>query len=307
MSKIWKTLLVLPFLFPLQSKAEEIKTPVDLPGLLTFWDFQEPAGSPRVAKGKFNYGLEEMNGPIARVDDGIFGPYSTDLKWGQWMRVKRAEGPGLNIHGEGREISMVAWVKLESNNVWQFIAGVWNEGDRKFMGKASGEGHRFPARQYGMFTSGNSQTDYTTYKRTPAKHQTMGYLSPFGGASPDHPFAFDYATGKTRLEQNRWYMIAFTYDKEWIKVYVDGKIDVNENYNPFKYTGPIFDGGPKGADFTIGLRDHPDWPTYPEGVPTNRSEGFDGRIGGLAVFDRALTAEEIAALHTATSKEKAQP
>ncbi len=216
-----------------------------------------------------------MNGPIKRVGDGIFGPYSADLELGQWLRVKRADAPGLNPSGEAREISMVAWVKFESDRYWQFIAGNWSEGHAAFQGKASGTGKRYPARQYTLFAFDNSQNDYTTYVRTPVKHRAMGYLSPFGGASPDRPFAFDYASGAVQLQMQRC---------------------------PFKFKGPIFSGGPEGADFTVALRNHPKWPDYPEGKPEHE-EGFDGRIGGLAVFDRALTADEIKALHEATKKD----
>jgi hypothetical protein len=130
----------------------------------------------------------------------------------------------------------------------------------------------------------------------------MGYISPFGGATPEHPFAFDYATGGTFLEKDKWYMVAFTFDGEAIKVFVDGKLDENSNFNPFKYDGPIFDGGEDGSDFTVAQRQVPTWPTYPEGVPGNKV-GFDGRIGGLAVFDRTLTADEIAKLYESTLKQ----
>ena len=96
-------------------------------------------------------------------------------------------------------------------------------------------------------------------------------------------------------------MLAFTYDGEWIKVYVDGKLDKNGNYNPFRYDGPIYNGGENGADFTVAQRDHPKWPSYPEGTP-NYDEGFDGKIGGLAVYNRALNAEEIMNLYKSTMK-----
>ena len=94
-------------------------------------------------------------------------------------------------------------------------------------------------------------------------------------------------------------MLAFTYDGRWISVYVDGELDSNGNHNPFSYEGPIHDGGDGGADFTIAQRDHPHWPHYPEGVP-DYEEGFDGRIGGLAIYDRALSSGEIRSLYRST-------
>ncbi len=273
--------------------------PTDINGLLCFWDFQEPAGTNRIAQGQFLYALTEMNGPIARKGDGVFGPFCVDIEWGQWFRIERANAAGLNLHGN-QEVTMVAWIKRESNRVWQFIAGMWDEGLEKFKGKVSGAGPGAPARQYALFISGAWQSDHRTYKRIRAYDQVHGYVSSFGGSSPGHPFAFDYATGATQLERDRWYMIAYTYDGKSIKVYVDGHLDRNENYNPFLFDGPIYDGGKDGADFTVGLRRVPRFATYPDGKPENEA-GFDGQIGGLAIYDRALTEREIMQLHRGTA------
>jgi len=283
----------------IEDKKDTKVSPVDIPGLLTFWDFQEPASRDRVSVGRYKYALKEMNGPIERVQNGVFGTYCANFKWGQWFRIKRENAPGLDLHGDDQEVTMITWIQRESDRIWQYVAGVWNEGDEKFKGKPNATGPGAPARQYAMFISGYWQNDYTTYERTKAEHQPMGYISPYGGATPDHPFAFDYATGKTRLEQDRWYMVAFTFDGEVIKVYVDGQLDENGNYNPFYYDGPIYDGGKEGADFTVAQRDHPKWPDYPEGTP-DHNEGFDGKIAGLAVYDRALTVEEIRTIYSST-------
>jgi len=272
-----------------------------IPDLITFWSFQEPAGTSRRSTGRFQYELTEMNGPIERANDGVFGPYCADLEWGQWFRIPRASCPGLDLHGEGQQVTMVAWIKRESDRLWQFIAGVWDEGDKGFIGQPRGEGPRAPARQYAMFISGAWQNDYTSYERTAARDQAMGYVSSHGGATPGATAAFDYATGKTRLKTDRWYMLAYTYDGKWISVYVDGELDSNGNYNPFSFDGPIHDGRRGGADFTVAQRDHPHWPHYPEGV-ADFEEGFDGRIGGLAVYDRALSSDEIRSLYDSTKK-----
>ena len=264
---------------------ERALRPTDIRGLVSFWDFQQPPGSSRTAVGSHPCSLQEMNGPIQRAEDGLFGAYSMDIAWGQWLRIKRGECPALDIHGSDAEVSVVSWIKREADRNWQFIAGMWNERDEK--------------RQYALFTSGHRQSDYTTYTRTPARHQTHGYVSAVGGATPDRPFAFSYATGKTFLETNRWYMIAFTYDGGQIKVYVDGQLDENGNYNPFVYEKGILDAGESGSDFTVAQRAVPKWPEYPEGVPHN--VGFSGHMAGLAVYDRALTADEMASLYRSTT------
>jgi len=266
------------------SDAATVNPPEAIPDLICFWDFQEPAGSDRVAKGPHRYTLAEMEGPIERADGGVFGPFCADLRHPQWFRIPRADCPALDLSGK-HEVTVVAWIQRESSRGWQYVAGMWNERDAR--------------RQYALFTCGVWQTDWRTFTRTPAKHQAHGYVSEVGGATPGHPFCFSYATGAARLEPGRWYMLAFTYDHEAIRVYVDGKLDVQEHYNPFPWNKPIFDGGREGADFTVAQRALPRWPQYPDG-PFSGQEGFDGRIGGLAVYRRALEDEEIRQLAAKT-------
>ena len=256
--------------------------PGAIPGLLAFWDFQEPAGENKMSTGKYQYALQERNGPIARVGDGVFGPYSVDFEPGQWMILPHEQAPGLDLHGEDQTVSMVAWIKRQSSRPWQFIGGMWNERDH--------------ARQYGMFISGAWQTDWTTYERVRAHDQAMGYVSPLGGATPGHPFAFDYATGGTTLPADRWATIGYTFGGKEIRVYVNGELDRNGNYNPFRFGGGIHDGG---SDFTVAQRAVRKWPDYPAGMP-DITTGFDGRLGGLAVYGRALTAGEMRTLDRRT-------
>ncbi len=250
---------------------------LSIPDLLVFWDFQTSENEYLTSKGKYQYRLEEMNGPIEIEPDGIFGPTSLKIIRTQWLRIKRKDCPGLNLHGR-TSVTMIAWIKRRVDVHWQYIAGMWDE--------------RNAARQYALFTSGHKQTDYTTLTRTDADHQPHGYVSDVGGATPDRPFCFSYATGATKMEYDQWRMIAFTYDQKAIRVYVDGKLDENGNYNPFYWDKPIYDAGDKGGDFTVAQRDVRTWPDYPEGAPGNKV-GFGGVLGGVAVFDRALTPEEI--------------
>ncbi len=258
--------------------------PEAIPDLICFWDFQEPAGQDRVARGPHRYALREMLGPIRRAEGGVFGEHCAELEHPQWFRIAREDCPALDLHGE-TEVTVVAWIQRESDRSWQYIAGVWNERDAK--------------RQYALFTCGHKQTDSRTYERTRAEDQAHGYVSDVGGAPPGRPFCFSYATGKTKLKKGRWYMLAFTYDRKEIRVYVDGKLDAQGHRNPFAFDKPVFDGGRDGADFTVAHRALPTWPGYPN-RPFPMEEGFDGKIGGLAVYSRALTANEIEKLCAAT-------
>jgi hypothetical protein len=256
------------------------------PGLVCFWDFQE--GPARLtSKGPSAYTLEERNGKIASANEGVFGASALKIERGQWLRIKRADCPALLFRGRD-EVTVIAWVKRGCDAPWQYIAGVWNERDS--------------LRQYALFTCGHRQTHGKTMERTPAEHQVHGYVSDVGGATPGKPFCYSYATGKQKLEQGTWTMIAFTYDQKEIRVYFNGELDANEGCNPFPWDKPLLDPGEKGADFTVAQRALPAWPGYPDVEAPTHKEGFGGLLGGLAVFHRALAADELRAIHGKTSK-----
>jgi len=254
--------------------------PEEIDDLICFWDFQPGEGGDLTSRGAARYTFEEMNGPIARVEEGVFGPAALDFEHGQWLRLKHRDCPALDLHGEA-EVTVAAWIQRQGDQHWQYIAGMWNELDHH--------------RQYALFTSGHRRAHWRTLERVPAEHQAHGYVSPNGGATPGKPFCFSYATGATTLPEDRWHFIAFTYDGAAIRVYLDGELDASEGYNPFIWDEPIHDAGAEGADFTVAQRAVPKWPDYPRGK-TRNSAGFSGILGGLAVFGRALEPAEIRAL-----------
>lgn len=267
-------------------KENHLHGPQEIRNVICFWDFGKTMDGKvnLTSKGPFSYTLKEMNGPIEFAEEGIFENSSLKIKRGQWLMIEREDCPALNIHGK-QEVSMVAWVKRNGDNHWQYIAGMWDENKK---------------RQYALFTHAHKQTDYTTFERTDAGYQVHGYVSNVGGATPGRSFSFSYASGKSKMEKDVWYMIAYTYDHNAIRVYFNGEFDENSKYNPFYWGKPIFDGGENGADFTVAQRAHPKWPGYPEVEEPTIPEGFGGQIGGLAIFDRALTPEEIRKLYETT-------
>src|SRR5690606_8724164 len=97
------------------------------------------------------------------------------------------------------------------------------------------------------------------------------------------------AIGQTPLSDD-WHFVAFTYDGTYAKVYLDGILDEREQFNPYYYPDGLFDGGQDGADFTVGAVDR-------SGEIGNF---YNGLLGGLAVFDRSMSAEEISLLHQKT-------
>lgn len=122
------------------------------------------------------------------------------------------------------------------------------------------------------------------------------------------------------MPEKQWCTLGFTYDGKYIRAYVNGVMEPrdldpvkdkrNDRYftkegpdggdrgmNPYYHGRGIFGYDSKkhagtkpggGADFTVGAR-------YAVGSYTG--EATIGRFGGLAVFDRALSDEEMKQLH----------
>ncbi len=241
-----------------------------LPGLVAFWDFQEAEGSPRVSRGPAPLALQEQKGPIARVDGGIFGPHAAKIERGQWFIIERKDVGPLNLHGKDTQVTVVAWVKREAASTWQAIAGVWDETRKK--------------RQYCLFLNAARGTRADEMKRHPLANRIHGHVSAIGGPTPGDEFCITYSSGATEIPMEGWHCLAMSYDGLASRVYVDGRLDAWEHYNPFPYPDGLFDGGEDGADFTVGaVHRGGEWGNF-----------FGGVIGGLAVFSRALDDEEMA-------------
>lgn len=238
---------------------------LELPGLAAFWDFREPGGGARVSRGRYPLALRERNGPIERVGEGVFGPHAARLRRGQWFSIERKDIGPLDIHGRDARVSVVAWARRADAGPWQTLAGVWDETRGK--------------RQYCLFLNGLSGTRADEMKRYPLAGRVHGHVSAVGGPTPGEAYCITYASGATEIPLGRWCCLAMTYDGEASRVYVDGRLDALEHCNPFPCAEGIFDGGSDGADFTVGaVHRGGTWGNF-----------FAGDLGGLAVFDRALS------------------
>lgn len=100
---------------------------LSIDGLISFWNFSESPGEERTALGPHAYRLQEMNGPIRREADGIFGPHAARLEFGQWFRIPRAACKALDIHGPEGQVTVAAWVKWGKSeyNGCEAVAGMW--------------------------------------------------------------------------------------------------------------------------------------------------------------------------------------
>ncbi|MCW0218481.1 MAG: DUF4886 domain-containing protein [Prosthecobacter sp.] len=242
---------------------------LQMPGLVSFWDFQEASGEKRQAQGSATGTLQEMKGPIERTQDGVFGPYSANIKRGQWFMISRAEIGALDIHGKEAQVTVVAWVKRLGKESWQAIAGAWDETHKH--------------RQYCLFLNAPRGTRADEMKRYPLANRIHGHVSGVGGPTPGDDFCITYSSGATSIPMKQWVCLAMQYDGHESRVYVNGKLDSLEHYNPFPYTEGLYDGGKEGADFTVGaVHRGGSWGNF-----------FAGQIGGLAVFQRVLDEKEM--------------
>lgn len=237
------------------------------PGLVAFWDFQEPAGEPRVDRGPHGLVLREGDAPVARVDGGVFGGFAAELSRGDFFMLPRKECAALDFHGPDARVSVVAWLQRHRKREVQCeaVAGMWDETRRQ--------------RQYALFL------DVRIHQ---AGDNVAGHVSASGGPTPGYPWCMDAAIGAGYLTYFDWHCVAFSYDGRLVRAWLDGRMEARAGFNPFAYPGGLHHAGPEGADFTVGA-------VHRGGEMGN---WFVGRLGGLAVFDRALDAGELAAFTT---------
>ena len=264
------------------SAAQRREILLQLPGLVGFWDFQDDS-------------LRSLNPPFlelkrrgiapAPVSEGVFGPRSLEfdadgnLARGFLFFPAGSNHP-LSLGGSASQLTVVAWIKRKSSDYQgcQFLAGIWNE-------------HR--RRQYGLFLN---------LKIWDSAGQVGAHVSQHGGSTPGYPYCMDVAIGATPVPFDDWHCVAMTYDGNEAAAYLDGRLDAREpqgepGRNPFYLPGGL---NPESADFTVGAVSRPER-VEPDPQGGFRETGsltgnpFVGLLGGLAIFRRALTADELQA------------
>ena len=256
-------------------------------GLVSFWTFGEAAGSPKLSRsGQFP--LADGNAAlVTRVSGGPFSGYSALFNGtSSFLTLPNASLGGLNISGTNARVTVVAWVKRNDSNVG-FIGGIWQEDNND------------PRRQYGLFL------DLPTYG---GDDSVCGHVSWSGGPSPKFPgsseflpYSRDYSANRSPVLNSRWTTVAFTYDGASARSYIDGQFEERASYtepgpstgygltyakNPYVFTSGL---GNNGGNFTVGAVK----------LTGGMANHYQGEIGGLAVYDRALSAGEMFRLHAA--------
>lgn len=248
-------------------------------GLVAFWDFKEAKGSVRKSVGQGKFPLTDVFGTIERSNEGPVSGYSAILNGKSYFSLPYAETGLLNL--ANKNVTVVAWVKWNGNDN-AFVGGMWNE--HQDGGK----------RQYGLFIS---LPHYNGSK------QVCGHISKTGKPTPPFPYSIDYSASGQKVSANEWCCVAFTYDGEYIKSFLNGKFVAREKELIDHTMG--FDGCPDGV--TVSKNPY----YFPDGIGDNGSDFtvgavllksgmgnfFHGLIGGLAVYDRALSEKDLSRLN----------
>ncbi len=252
-----------------------------IPDLVAFWTFGENGGTRRSQFGASDFALTIGGGTVARSVGGPFSGYSANFNGTtDHLRLANADLGDLNIAGSGADVTVVAWIRRDDANTG-FIGGIWQENNND------------PRRQYGLFV------DLPTYG---GPGNVAGHVSFSGGASPDLPFSRDYSANQTRVYNGEWTTVAFTYDGAYARSFINAKFEARPTYtepgpnlgqgltyakNPYFFPQGL---GDNGGDFTVGA----------VRLTAGLGNFYRGQIGGLAVYDRALTAPELFVVHAAS-------
>ena len=258
--------------------ADDLKTLIKKQkNLVAFWDFQDSLGKPVAGSAK-----EVRLQPIGKtnfVNEGPISGHSLEFD-GQtaYWQIPHANSGKLDI--KTNAVTVIAWVQWYGGT--GFVAGKWNE---------YADGGK---RQYGLFVS-------LPYYN--GDSQVCGHISKKGGPTAPFPYSIDYSASPEKVNQGEWTCVAFTYDGTEIKSYYNGVFTaraaelikrtagflpahpngITQVKNPYRFTEGM---GNNGSDFTVGA------------VQLKKGMGnfFKGKIGGVAVFDVALSEADMAKL-----------
>ena len=247
----------------------------DHPGLVALWDFKEKAGHDRVSAGKGKFRLKEKISAIPRVSEGPLSGYAIELDGTNYLSISHAETGALNV--KNNSVTVIAWVKWAGPGIG-FVAGMWNE--HQDGGK----------RQYGLFVN---------LPHYNGGDQVCGHISKTGKATPPFPYSIDYSASKQLVPKEEWSCVAFTYDGKYIRSYLNGEFEAREPELIRNTKG--FDGYPDGLTqvknpyyFPFGIGDNgSDFTVGSVQLARGMKNFFKGLIGGLAVYNRALTDNEM--------------
>ncbi|WP_269523126.1 LamG-like jellyroll fold domain-containing protein [Coraliomargarita parva] len=256
-----------------------------MPGLVAFWTFGEAEGDVRVSEVGDYILTDGGSTAVSRVGEGPFSGYSASFNGSStYLSLPNASVGALDIAGDDAELTVVSWVKWTTTGNAGFVSGIWQEDNND------------PRRQYGLFINLPAYGGY---------RNVCGHVSQYGGPSPKVlssgylPYSRDYSANLTEVLGGQWATAAFTYDGEYARSYLNAKFEARPEYtepgpsigegityakNPYYFPDGL---GSNGGDFTVGA----------VRLTHGMSNWYKGQIGGVAVFDRALSPYELFILH----------
>lgn len=245
-----------------------------VPNLVAYWDFA--ADDYLTSRGVERATLRNTGSAMPKlIDDGSACGRVLRFDGDDYLYIPYAETGALNV--QSGSVTVVAWVRWTAEQTG-FVAGMWNEYE---------DGGK---RQYGLFVS---------LPHYNGANQVCGHISRTGKPTPPFPFSIDYSASRQLVPKDEWCVVAFTYDGEYIRSYLDGRFEEREEElinhtkgfegypdglrqvkNPYYFPDGI---GDNGSDFTVGA----------VFVANRIGNYFKGDIAAIAIYDRALTAEEV--------------
>ena len=277
-------------------------------GLVGLWTFQEDrVGRSTVTSkvGSQSVVLMARGSKTVVKDDEDPGPFGPSLVLdGATVFVKDGDLGALDVSKTGDEVTVIAWVKDTAGNHDDTGSTA-----AAFRGGSHCDGAPpYAARQYGIY--------FDAHGWPWSKGRLTPHIGAQDGGSPGYTFNRDYAASArkyfTGTGQGQWHMEAMTFDGAQIIAYVDGITDILRAVPepPATYFGgshtsleQVVDRNPftlrKGINrsatakrFTIGAT---------VSSPTDGGLSFTtGKLGGIAVFNRALSAQEVMQIRLAT-------
>lgn len=210
----------------------------------------------------------------------------------------------LDLSEFGDEFTILGWFYETGNVDWS-----------SFWFGSHLEGGATEARQYGMYTN--------IYYFDSGRFRLSPHLGSQDGATPGGIFNVDFANG-ARKYRDRWVFAAATFDGKKLTAYLDGLADRYRHYSDYP---PSFHGDPRITLNRVDIDKNPYYPIYGRGGinRSNRTKMFSigaavhasnpltminratGLGQGFAVFNRALTPDEIMSIHMSALKNMPRP
>ncbi|MBO0983937.1 LamG domain-containing protein [Rathayibacter sp. SD072] len=240
--------------------------------LVAEWNFEESDTGP----------FRATNGGLPLEQGSISGDVTTTASpWGRaavfdgrysFLRL-RAEHQGvLNLGATSDQVTIAAWVWREDANTG-YVAGAWQEDNND------------PRRSYGLFY------DLGMYG---GGNRSCFHVSLTGGPTPGYTYSRDYSASGQLVPIGSWHLHVGTFDGVEARSYLDGAFEAipsfkdnqGQTYSKNPYSFP-YELNSTPCEFTVGA----------VRLTTGPGNYMQGRLAKLRVWDRALSATEIAAIY----------